>query len=42
MDLPRLAYRLLYNIIIIIISYTDMPLGAPVPLPLLYKGNRTI
>ena len=27
---------------IIIISYTDMPLGAPVPLLLLYKGNRTV
>ncbi len=28
--------------IIIIISYTDMPAGAPVPLPTKYKGNRTI
>ncbi|KAK4099073.1 hypothetical protein N658DRAFT_173120 [Parathielavia hyrcaniae] len=30
------------NIIIIIISYTDMPVGAPVLLLLEYKGNRTI
>ncbi len=32
---------MLKPIIIIIISYTDMPAGAPVPLLAKYKGNRT-
>jgi hypothetical protein len=29
-------------IYLFIISYTDMPVGAPVPLPAKYKGNRTV